>query len=401
MGNYSGNDIYIANLAELKNGKPGPKEKVAEDLRDRLEREGIYVPAIVMGPEEIKDKKDKRLFVVRGSCWEEYTGFSGLSTSIICRYSGLEEAIAKVTRKNSAIRDYEKLTGSHIQMHFSIWEYIPGINLAVIADSAIKGKYHIFLSESSLNSNKSDSGKNDAWLIDARGDEYIVYDINKKKKIKIAGKRNIATKEIIEKAIRAYEIIRNMSEFDKQHCPIIELQMDSKGNIYFLQYHRTRDFKGSSFRIDEKYAEQLKKDGFKEAAFVRGFTDKTIVRVSFIYSGTINGWNEEELNKLKKLVEDGSFDLSVPAQVTEALARERIVSCKHCSSERELLGGHSIRTRMFKSELFIAGHFFTNEEFMQELNKARKKPDSKAVLSELHIEVISDGERGFFRKVLL
>lgn len=131
---------------------------------------------------------------------------------------------------------------------YSYWKYIKGINASIIADSAIKNRYHIL-----------------------GGDFHLVIEDEKIIDSLVDGESETISsiKSNLENILQMYKTIRELPAFDPTHCPIIEFQIDEKENIYFLQYHRTQNFNASSFEL---IREPLKDE--IECDFVRGATSK-------------------------------------------------------------------------------------------------------------------------------
>lgn len=52
------------------------------------------------------------------------------------------------------------------------------------------------------------------------------------------------------KLIELYEKVRNLDRFNPNHCPVMEFQLSANNHqLYFLQYHRARDFRSSSHQL--------------------------------------------------------------------------------------------------------------------------------------------------------
>lgn len=108
----------------------------------------------------------------------------------------------------------------------SRWRYIEGANVSVFADPHVGGRYHFgvlpFYPENPdsyrcIGGYQFDSGE---------------YDTPKQFR-----KHDVPF--VARPFVEFYEQIRNLSRFDNTQCPVLELQQDPEGNIYFLQYLKT------------------------------------------------------------------------------------------------------------------------------------------------------------------
>lgn len=118
---------------------------------------------------------------------------------------------------------------------YSYWEYIPGYNQTIIADNAIPNRYHIMVQDPRHNRNAA----------------YLLWDNET-----ITTSTGNALPEVVytslQQVIETYTYIRNLPKFDAMHCPIMEFQTSYEGQVYFLQYHRSRsDTCYSDFRLYE------------------------------------------------------------------------------------------------------------------------------------------------------
>ncbi len=139
---------------------------------------------------------------------------------------------------------------------FSYWEGLGGINRAIVADNTIEDRYHIFTYVHAPR-----------WGIMYL--ENYGYQVIDDGKIIYQGGSNSFSPEAIKDfvaLIEFYETVRNLDQFDPNHCPIIETQTVAD-QFYFLQYHRTRDKNPVTFTLDRDLQE-----GEIPALFVRGAT---------------------------------------------------------------------------------------------------------------------------------
>ena len=246
-------DVYIANPALLK-GKP--KETIGNYVREELERNPfrkfkLMVPDIYGSFAAAKEAGGA---FVRSEMAREYSGPSGLLESVEMRRIKSEADVVDTIMRGTAGKyrnanaycKYMKVPWDDFksEVSASYWELIWGKNHTVVADSAVEGRYHIFT--------RAGNAKH-----------YMCVDNGK-----ISHEYGGADLEIAMRLIDAYEYVRNLGNFDPQHCPIIELQTGEDGAVWFLQYHRTRDFKPASFALERQPDENE-----TVARWVRGATD--------------------------------------------------------------------------------------------------------------------------------
>lgn len=110
----------------------------------------------------------------------------------------------------------------------SRWRYIPGVNVRVFRDPIVEGKYYM--------------GGNEAhheWTVTDGQDSADVEAHTK------SGYRRGETPETFQyslptgKIIEFYEQVRNLPFFDQTQAPVMEMQLDDDGTLYFLQYLKT------------------------------------------------------------------------------------------------------------------------------------------------------------------
>jgi len=128
-------------------------------IGDYVEKNGILVPKRF---DSLKDaKKSGKKILARSEHWREYAGESGIMESATLEEIGdvgldeqrLNEAIFKRAAAGyeefCRYAQYCKYLGVSIgqyksEVSFSLWERLDGYNLAIVADSAIREKYHVF-----------------------------------------------------------------------------------------------------------------------------------------------------------------------------------------------------------------------------------------------------------------
>lgn len=99
----------------------------------------------------------------------------------------------------------------------SRWEFIPGVNIKVVRDPVIEGKYYI-------------GGANDydEWTVNvADGLEDVTAETRHGE-----WAYTLPTKKIVS----LYEKVRTLPYFDNRQAPVMEMQYGVDGKLYFLQY---------------------------------------------------------------------------------------------------------------------------------------------------------------------
>jgi hypothetical protein len=122
----------------------------------------------------------------------------------------------------------------------------------------------------------------------------------------------------LRRIIEMYEKIRNLDKFDPQHCPILEIQTDTENNDYFLQYHRTNNFKKSDFTLTRDIEE-----GEFLANYVRGSTGEKAIEIEVSIHLFSNYCDE---TKELPLTEKGALSFSANNIFSELMSRRRKVN---------------------------------------------------------------------------
>ena len=180
-----------------------------------------------------------------------------------------EELVEKVLEEPKTQSSWQKkycdylgldLDRFNSEVSFSFWEFIEGYNRIVVADSAVTGRYHVMT--------KGPSALSYAIVEDGAVVKEFAYDLPAE-----------LTKGL-PALIKTYEQVRNLGNFDPNHCPIMEIKTVCDEN-YFLQYHRTRDFEPTQFKLEREL-----ESGEIEAQFVRGATPpEGVTHKVIIYKG--------------------------------------------------------------------------------------------------------------------
>ncbi len=139
----------------------------------------------------------------------------------------------------------------------SKWRYIEGTNVSVFADPHIAGRYHFGVlpfdpanpdGYRSIGSYQFDSGEYDT------PQQFRKHDVP----------------FVARPFVEYYEQIRSLPRFDNTQCPVLELQQDPEGNIYFLQYLKT----GQKQQLTEPFDLPSSDDTFRTLN-VRGVTPQS------------------------------------------------------------------------------------------------------------------------------
>lgn len=369
-------DFYTTNTVAL-GGKP--KATIA----DYVEQNGILVPRRFATLDEALQSDVP--IIVRSEHPQEYDGASGLLFSpLLDRPPAMHDEKSlksTVLGANSYYKSYCALMGIDEKsfldnVSVSFWERLVGYNLSIVADSAIKGRYHIF---------SQTSDKRSSYLI---VDNYKIIGQEMQKDLPELVKG-------LPSIIEFYEKVRQLDNFDPNHCPIIEAQY-LDGQVYFLQYHRTRDFEPATFTL-----ERILKTHEREATFVRGATPPTglIVKTTAYYAATFKtvSWALTD--------EGGSFDYHDNSVFAELMTRRRIfqmVLANHLLDvSLNLASGHLSLSQMFKPKLSLGidhkdFHYLVPQDELA-LMKLTARENGKDQFIWLY--VISDGRRAYISRI--
>jgi len=376
-------DWYLEDRSRLQGQ---PKRAVA----DYVERNGILIPRRFDSFEEAK--ASGLPLILRSEHPQDYDGVSGLLESPVIsngtsnEYQGVKsvEEVKDILfsgrhgEGHSQSRSYCRFMGIDLakfkkDTSFSIWQYIPGLSRAILADSAIDGRYHL------LSFNLRDSARS-----------YIIFD-NGKVNTLFSWKIPTEEKEV-QRLIEDYEKIRRLGRFDSNHCPIMEFQT-AEGANYFLQYHRTRDFLPTTFILDrEAVAEELAFD------LVRGVTESKGLEVKMTVIDA--DWYDDKEETELPASEDSSIECRGSVRNRIMFGRRRfqpICSEDHNWTYNKLSAQHSARDALFKpmiSGVLNMERFIGEEEYSGLIKKAKKLREPQFI----NFHVVSDGRRAFIRR---
>lgn len=275
------------------------------------------------------------------------------------------------------IENYCGLLGLDVEtfkhgVSFSYWEFLGGYNRTIVADSAIKGRYHIFSITDTT----------------PHTPNYTIFDNGTVNSLPWSLPNEL---EIgLDKVVSFYENIRGLRNFDANHCPLIEFQTVN-GENYFLQYHRTRDFKEPTFQLNRGL-----EDGEVKASLVRGATPENGVVVNTaIYHAR---------NKIEP--EDAAFNFNLNSAFNEVMSSRRQVQFVSLDPPYVTLEGvalelvvkHRPKSIMFKPEVTVV---LNRQELlsMDELDSITNKMIETEMTQKIPFQVISDGKKAYVKRI--
>jgi len=381
MGTATRRDLYLEKPVLLAGQ---PKRTIAE----YASQNGILVPRIF--DSLIEAKRFGLPIIARSEHTQDYNGSSDLVASKVLRegnrFSGLNESELKkaLDKYNFHTEKHCDLLGIHFeefkkQFSYSFWEFIEGFQIRVVADSAIKSRYHI----TAYRRRQGDGEPIHDYSFFENGNVTNLTSSQMPNELRA----NLAS------LIDIYDSIRNLDKFDPNHCPIMEFVTTPEGKHYFLQYHRSRDFSQASFLLDRK---PIKDEA--RALFVRGATppEGITCKVTVAY-GWIGGTAKCRLPK----VEQGAFDFHSTAAYSEIMVRRRrlqITDSDDLKSEmEEFVEGHGRYSRLIKPEISVildAGRILSKTEKTKLERQAEK--ESHDVYINVHLT--SDGSIAYLRR---
>lgn len=383
------------------------------EIGDYLESCGILVPRRFAS---LEDAKKAGLPVIgRFEHPQDYEGASNIGPSLRINYpekedwrlkycNSLQDLKIRIKQPDFSDGDFRQvrenmeyycfrmgiknIEGFIDQASFSFWEFIPGVNLAVVADSAIDGRFHVTM-----------QCRAGVGLIN-----YAVIEPDKSLRLPLASQKYLfrgnsplceeyipnteyyghlepRLEQIARESVEVYKNVRNLQRFDKNHAYILEMQADKEGRLYMLQVHRTRDMDIPNFTV-----ERPTEEGWIDALEVRGKTKtKEGERFRLTYHGTwyLSGELPDE---------QASCYRTLYPLFDELMSRRRELEILDGgNSFCEKIVGHGGRSSFFKPRLSLVfdcyGGFLTEDE--------RKNRENGATMD---IKVIADGTRAFIRR---
>ena len=404
-------DFYTASPSALAGQ---PKKQIA----DYVEKNGILVPRRFESLDAALSSGSK--FIMRSEHPQEYEGASGLLRSFVLSLDDVlrakkrtdlegsnpspkkdvnwywrraEQAFASIgdvsqqivertltSVSEPSIWEYCRLLSLDLAefykgTSFSYWELLSGYNRSLVADNTLKGRFHLFTTA------MEDTGTSSGT--------YHNYSIIDNGKITFEGPDKLKPALVADlgNIIHFYEKIRLLDKFDPNHCPIIEFQTIGDDH-FFLQYHRSRDFRQVDYRLERAPA-----NGEVQATFVRGATtpEGIVVNTAFWYPG-FNIFGDEE----------ASYDLHNNSVFSEIMSRRRKVQFMDYTLERiaqrSIDAGHVLKSILFNPEISVAlriDSLFLREEW-QGLSEAITTTNS---LITVPLKITSDGRVAYIKRM--
>lgn len=376
-------DYYLQDRSRLQGQ---PKRTIA----DYVESQGILVPRRF---DSLKEARASGLpILVRSEHEQDYDGVSGMLNSFGLENLPLDESkikemiLGETPEYHSLYPFYCSLLSINEskfkkEVSFSLWEKLEGHNHAVVADSAVEGRYHIMTAKFQGPDPRLNYALVEGEKITEYGDCHLTPEL----------------RATLPDLIVLYERVRTLPRFDSIHCPLLEIQ--TVGNQhYFLQYHRTRDFVPVSFFIKRKPRREE-----VPALFVRGATpaEGLTCKVTIAYEAAVNDPGQKNWKLLSR--EDGSLENHDNWMFTELMVQKRKVQliALHQSLDwvmGDFVSGHLLRSRLYKPFISIIvdkNELFTPEEESVLWKKARQTDQDQ----HINIHLISDGRKAYLKRV--
>ncbi|MBI2629935.1 hypothetical protein HYW76_02445 [Candidatus Pacearchaeota archaeon] len=375
-------DYYLEDRTRL-GGQP--KRVIGE----YVESQGILVPRRFM---TLKEARESGLLIIaRSEHTQDYDGLSGLLRSPVLQGEDFGNVGSEEELKTKVLAEPECGTSMHRQMcnftkydedrfkaetSFSFWEMLGGFNRTVVADTAIPDRHHVMTYLSS-------EGK---WFFN-----YAIVE-NSSVAQEFIKPLTPELKEGLPALIEFYEKVRHLGRFDRQHCPIMEIQTVGDKN-YFLQYLRTRDSQPATFRLEREL-----KDGEIEAPFVRGATPSTGADYKVtVYYANQDSWGFELQG------EDGSWDNHFNHVFSELQVRNRKIQMTSTRGDvwwelMKYVVHHLQKSKLFKPEVSVIANmedFFVNGEDTSKIYQSTKNGQNYSMM----LNVVSDGKRCLMRRL--
>jgi hypothetical protein len=275
---------------------------------------------------------------------------------------------------------YAKLNGIRpesfgSQLSYTYWEHIPGYNVVVTADDTQAGKYYVGVQS-------REWGFKETWIVEDGSPEH-----------RLAGAEDpISDKRLIE----AYETIRNLDCFDSNNCPLIELQVDGEGDVWFLQYMKGRTFTPSTARLHQR--DYRAADGWRRADAVRGMLGSFLtLQAGLIYPEQYGLSEDLPLPEF----EEASFDRYPEKALLHTLLRDRICSIYTRGKQNVYNGiadGHTVRSQWFRPQASISISERSLAAIIDRpLHGRLLAAERQDLMARVLVDVASDGKRGFIR----
>jgi hypothetical protein len=296
------------------------------------------------------------------------------------------ERLKVLTREWRPVRRYAELTGRSVaeliqDMQYSFWEYTPGKNVTVVADDAIDGRYHV------MTSTRGDDERISYGWQTTDGNGRALFEPESPE---------LMDQQATKSAIDTYETIRNLPRFASEHCPMMELQIDRDGRVWFLQYHRARDFRAAGSILNA--ADFSPKEGWKQVEAVRGALDSpTTLRMALSYPHDYGASGRRPLPETEEASAEGHWDLAL----TEVLSRRRVAFVGDESRDwlySNLVVSHAPRSRWFKPVVAVTRFDRGLQELVPPaLHEGVKRRARSGLVARVAIDLAADGHTGYIR----
>jgi hypothetical protein len=253
-----------------------PKLTIGEYVAEH----GIPVP-LLSGADDVASAVDEGTLMIRSELEQDYSGLGGIFSSYVVDRALSRSSSDYQKQFNELIKDglrsgelppQEYMERFHpysnwqyeesrlleealflglrempidLRVSTSTWRYVEGTNVTVFRDPNVEGRYHFGVTPpgQSVGDYRFDEG--------GHSTEQTF--------------RNHKQPFIAEPFIEVYEQVRNLPLFDNTQAPVMELQQDTDGTIYFLQYRHVDK------KINPTNAFELPHEGFRTNS-VRGVT---------------------------------------------------------------------------------------------------------------------------------
>lgn len=360
-----------------------PKAQIGEQLRDS----GLLVPKIYSSADEIPPGTDA---IFRGEHPSEQDGLSGLGSSYVLRAGHDPRTLpTKYTNNAPLLARYLDSAGLDedsflAKASFSIWEYIPGTNITVVADDVLEGFYHVFGRE-----DKTEGVVTEGSIVNKDG---IALKTTKK-----LGELGCINPDAMKKVLSMYERIRQIGIVAADNCPTMEMQLGYDGQLYGLQVQEGRTLTPVETVLRHKDFDP--REGWFHASGVRGAVDHSLQRVVLHYA---DGAAPEQAKP-----EDGYYGPSVASLaingIHERMAPARTVDITPIDFDQLQAGiasDHGQRSRWFKPQASLAIEPIPGNELIPQsllVNAAYYSAAEEANIGLEELEIVSDGNNGYAR----
>ncbi|TSC78629.1 MAG: Uncharacterized protein G01um101425_1031 [Candidatus Peregrinibacteria bacterium Gr01-1014_25] len=390
-----------------------PPLQPKREICDYLASEGIRVPARIANLQDAI--RDGYKFIIRGEHPQDYDGASDLLESMVAdpkkdfapateprseqeivdavldrksihTYFNLLRHLPMLEQRTAEkllaglrslpTRRYCELLGLDEEVHraaisFSYWQYIDGWNHAIVADSAIASRYHVFSHLYSANREVASYVVSDQGRLEERAHRSATIPV-------------IAAR--LPRLVALYERVRKLPKFDPRHCPILEVQTTDDEVDYCLQVHRTRDFEPAAVDIGP-----LKKE---ESYFCRGASqakDGSVYEVSICSSdGTMTLPAQQPTAAVYHFNSDVALTELMLKRTGMCLMHARVKD-DHFAAQKFAIK-HCRRSQLFKPPIFVqvpVTDVFSEAEIST-------MQDDQGVSFPVH--VVSDGRRAMVKR---